>query len=98
MDAFGLSDDLKAQILESAKSTQPEHFTVLEENAQALDVFMFCQTQWRQSMIGPTGLDYTAVISVISVRVRKKNRKQVLDDVHLIESGALRAISKRKKE
>lgn len=98
MDAFGLSDDLKSQILGDAEKTQPEHFTVLEESSQALDVFLFCQTQWRQSMLGPTGLDYTAVISVISVRVSKKNRKQVLDDVHLIESGALRAISKRKTE
>ncbi len=77
---------------------EPEEFIVLEENAPALDIFLFCQTQWRTSMSGLIGLDYTAVINVIATRHRKrKKQNQLLTDVHLIEQGALKAIARMKE-
>tara|TARA_A100000171_G_C2136223_1_gene150470 strand:+ start:634 stop:915 length:282 start_codon:yes stop_codon:yes gene_type:complete len=90
---------MQAQMLESmGHQDEPKDFIVLEENAEALDIFIFCQTQWRTSMSGPTGLDYTAVINVIATRHRKrKKQNQLLTDVHLIEQGALNAIARKKE-
>lgn len=90
---------MREQILNDAGSGQPADFIVMPDAAPALDIFLFCQTQWRSSMSGITGLDYTAVISVIKMRVKKnRTRRQLLDDVRLIESGALAALSRAKSD
>lgn len=96
MDAFGLPEELRDRIRQDVPEA-PQNFTVMPENAQAFDVFIRCQTQWRHSFSGVTGLDYTALIQVIRVCIPKKQRNQIFDDVRLIESGALRAISKRRE-
>ena len=46
------------------KAEKAEDFEVWEENWQTLEVFSQCQTQWRVSMSGLVGLDYTAVMWV----------------------------------
>lgn len=96
MDSFGFSDDLRQKIYSSQSELPSTEFVVMEENAQALDVFLYCQSQWRYSTNGITGLDYTAVLAVIAVRIKKKNQSRVMDEVRLIESGALKAISKKR--
>lgn len=88
--AFGLSATDQAAIL-GAKDT--DDFLVMEENRKALEVFLSCQTQWRYSFRGITGLDYSAVLSVISL-YRPTSRKRLFEKVRLIESGALSAISR----
>jgi hypothetical protein len=95
-ESFGLPQDLRDQILRTTiEQETPADFVVMPEAAPALDVFLFCQTQWRTAMSGVTGLDYTAVIAVIKTRFKKsRQRRQILEDVRLIESGALAAISK----
>lgn len=97
-DNFGLTDEMREQIMANAGVEESTDFVVLPENAQALDVFLFCQSQWRTSMSGLTGLDYSAVISVISLRCKKrKHQNELLAEVRLIESGALSAISRMRR-
>lgn len=50
-------------------------------------------------MDGITGLNYSGVISVISLYAKKKNRLDILHEVSAIERGFLQAINdKRKKD
>lgn len=37
---------------------------LLEENAEAWELWQWAQTQWRVSMSGPVGLDFPAVIEL----------------------------------
>ncbi len=68
-------------------------------NALAFGIFMECQTQWRHSFNGVTGLDYTALIATIKLKIpKRKQRIQVMSDVRLIESGALKVIAQQRKE
>ncbi|WP_058022042.1 DUF1799 domain-containing protein [Pseudohongiella spirulinae] len=98
-DQFGLSQELREQILaDTDPQTIDQDFVVLAENAEALDVFMFCQSQWRTSMSGLIGLDYTAVIAVIALRYKKrKTQRDLLESVRLVESGALGAFAKMRQ-
>lgn len=70
--------------------------SIMEDNLTAFDIFRSCGTQWRFSMSGVTGLDYTAVINVIKMKVKKKQRERVFDDIQLLETGALQQINRRK--
>lgn len=67
----------------------------MEDNLPAFEIFCACGSQWRHSMNGVTGLDYTAVIAVINLKV-KKHRARIFDDVRLLETGALKEISRRR--
>lgn len=99
MDAFQIPPEMRAQIEASQGEPEepvPDEFIVLEENWSALALFFTCTTQWRYSFSGITGLDYTALINVINLK-HKKNREQLFDDVRLIESGALQAISRKRE-
>lgn len=68
----------------------------MEDNLPAFEIFCACGSQWRHSMNGVTGLDYTAVIAVINLKVKKKQRERVFDDIQLLETGALQQINRRK--
>ena len=100
MDAFGLPQEIRDQIRSSMSDSSVEDFTLLEENVEALSAFLRCQTQWRHSMSGVTGLDYTAVLQVIKSSCSKKRKRQaIFRDVCLIEQGALKAFtSKRERD
>jgi len=98
MDAFGLPQEIRDQIWGSMSDSSVEDFTLLEENAEALSTFLRCQTQWRHSMSGVTGLDYTAVLQVIKSSCSKKRKRQaIFRDVCLIEQGALKAFSSKRE-
>lgn len=97
MEAFGIPEEMREKIEASARDREiPDDFIVMEENWPALEVFLTCQTQWRYSMSGPIGIDYTSLLSVISLYSAKKKR-QLFDEVRLIELGALNAISEMRK-
>jgi len=98
MDAFGLPQEIRDQIRGSMSDSSVEDFTLLEENVEALSMFLRCQTQWRHTLSGVTGLDYTAVLQVIeSSCSKKRKRKNLFRDVCLIEQGALKAFSSKKR-
>ena len=60
-------------------------------------VFLAMRTQWRSGFNGPTGLDYSALPEVWKrLNVPKKKRDRVVDDLRVIESGALNEMHKPK--
>lgn len=79
---------------EMGENPTEKDYVVTEENWPALELFMSLTTQWRTSFSGVTGLDYTAVISVIKLTARKKDRVELFEKVKLIERGALKELNK----
>lgn len=69
---------------------------VLEENWEAVQVFLRCATQWRYAgMEGKiTGLDYAAVESVMRMR-GVHDTADTLDRLRVMEGVALRALKER---
>jgi len=51
------------------------------------------QTQWRISMNGPTGLDYNALFTYMTM---KNLSIDLLDDIRVMESTALTEIHRKK--
>lgn len=67
---------------------------VLPENWLSFLVMDAMGTQWRAGMSGPTGLDYAAIPSVMSLlHIPKKLRNSVFQDVRVMESEALIAMN-----
>lgn len=62
-------------------------------------VFELCNTQWRTSMEGITGLDYNVVFSVMNAKgYSGKKQLAVLDEIKSIEHGVLDAYRERKEQ
>lgn len=83
---MGIPPEMRDGITASAAVTPlwPEHQT-------ALQIFGAVQTQWRVGMAGATGLDYTALPIVMELyQVAPADRRQVFDDVRVMEGEALR--------
>ncbi len=68
-------------------------FEVWPENADAVGLFMACQTQWRQDAAGgPTGLDYAALEAVMRMH-KVKDKRAMLGDIRAMEYAALEALN-----
>lgn len=72
---------------------EPSQCGVWPENLQAVEIFLRCETQWRVSMAGITGLDYTAVSTVLEL-LQVEDRADCFDRLQVIEGAALAAIAK----
>jgi len=71
---------------------------VWPENEVSFLVFGALQTQWRIGMNGPTGLDYAALPVVLKLHeVAPDKRRQVFDDVRVMEAEALKVFSDGRK-
>jgi hypothetical protein len=56
----------------------------------ALDMLIDMQTQWRVGAAGATGMDYTALETLMRVkRVKNADRSDLLGDVRRMESAVL---------
>ena len=56
-------------------------------------------TQWRVGMGGPTGLDYNVLPEIWKrLKVPKKDRDQVFDDLQEMEHTALVTMAKYRKD
>lgn len=56
----------------------------------ALDMLIDMQTQWRVGAAGATGMDYTALETLMRVkRVKTEDRADLLGDVRRMESAVL---------
>lgn len=73
-----------------------EHFEVWEENWPAVEMFLRCQTQWRTTMSGVCGLDYTAVQWLFKL-YEVKDQPAVLEDLQIMESVAMKILNKENK-
>ncbi len=72
----------------------PKPFEVWEENWQAVEMFLRCQTQWRATMNGVLGLDYAAVGYVLSLYAADDQRS-LLEDIQTMEAAAMTVINSR---
>jgi hypothetical protein len=61
-----------------------------------VELFMRVSTQWRTSVGGITGLDYSAVIAVINMYAYPEPRS-VLEDLQVMEVAAMVEMNKEKK-
>jgi len=63
------------------------------ENLQAYELFSALRTQWRVGMAGATGLDYSAVPTVLRLQgVPRADWPQLFEDLRVMESAALQAM------
>ncbi len=80
---------------EAASPPAPEAFEVLPPNADALDAWLGCQTQWRCAAgmggIVWLGLDYGAV-DVVLRRSKYADPDAVLADLQVMEGAALKVL------
>jgi len=65
----------------------------LPSNADAVRLFLACDTQWRTSFSGVTGLDYNVLFSLFSL-YSIEDKRSVLDDIKVMESRALQLFHK----
>jgi len=63
---------------------------IFPDNFLAVSIFCDMLTQWRVGMNGPTGLDYSALPAVLSIRrVKMADREDVFDCIKIMERAAL---------
>lgn len=74
-----------------------EEVLVWEENWPAVMFFSRLSTQWRMiGMSGPSGLDYTAVLSLLrTLRLPRDESEALFEDVQTMERAALQEMGKR---
>lgn len=69
-------------------------FEVCEENWFVLEMFLRVQTQWRTTMSGVLGLDYTAVAWVLKLYA-VEDQRSMLEDLQVMEAAAMTALNQR---
>lgn len=90
-ESLGIPPEMRDGIVSSAAVTP-----IWQENETSFALFASLQTQWRIGMGGPTGLDYSAVPVVMELySVPEKDRRQVFDDVRVMESEALKVFNEK---
>ena len=71
-------------------------FDLWDENHEAYELFIQCQTQWNTSMAGITGLNYPAVESVMRMNAKSiEKQTELFELIRFIERGFLYAVSER---
>jgi hypothetical protein len=76
---------------------EPElDFEVWKENWDVVGLFVRIGTQWRTSVGGVTGLDYSAVIAVINMYAYPEPQS-LLEDLQVMEIAAMEEMNKEKK-
>lgn len=93
LQMFGVPDE---EIAAGTHEEPAPPFLVWRENAESLLLFLDLDTQWRLGSVHgcsvKVGLDYTAVEAVMRIR-RTKKRREVFDDLMVMERAALKAMS-----
>lgn len=72
---------------------QPEDYEVWPENWPALEMWCKVQTQWRTSMSGAVGLDYS-VLPWLFKMYEVEDDRSLLEDLQAMEATVLAAMSK----
>ena len=88
--------DAKAFGVALPEPETPEHFEVWEENWPAVEIFLRCQTQWRTTMAGVCGLDYSAVEWLFRL-YGVENQPTVLENLQVMEAAAVKILNKERK-
>ena len=69
-------------------------FEVWEKNWPVVEMFLRVQTQWRTTMSGVLGLDYTAVAWVLKLYA-VEDQRSMLEDLQVMEAAAMTALNQR---
>ncbi len=76
------------------KASKEADFEVWEENWEAVCIFLRCHTQWRVSVSGLVGLDYSAVQWVTKL-FAVEDPLTMLEKIQVIETAVLRIFRQR---
>ena len=87
-------DALQSLLDNLAPIAKEKDFEVWPENMQVVELFLRCQTQWRTSVAGITGLDYSGVAIVINMYGYKP---EIFEDLQIMEIAAIELLNKEKK-
>ena len=71
---------------------EEKDFAVWPENWDALELFLRCQTQWRTSVGGVTGLDYSSVLGLVNMYAYSK---ETFEDLQIMEAKAIELLNKQ---
>ena len=74
---------------------KPEHFEVFPENWEAITMWTRISTQWRVSMAGAIGLDYT-VLRWLFELYEVKDQRELLEDLQTMEAAVLEYRARQK--
>lgn len=78
---------------------EESHFEIWHENWDAWQTFLACGTQWAVGLQGATGLNYTALESVMRMRcIPPEQQPEIFEKVRLIETGVLKAFAKQRAQ
>ena len=90
------SDADVLQLVNYTVEVKEEHFEILEDNFKALKVFLACSNHFSiTQLVNKTrvnGINPSTILSVMTA-YKIEDTEQVLDDVQIIESGALEVIN-----
>ena len=75
----------------------PEDFEVWQENWEAVEMFLRCQTQWRTSMSGLLGLDYGAVQWLFRL-YEVKDPRSLLEHLQVMEGAVMQILNKEQQK
>ena len=75
------------------KARKIQDFEVWPDNWLAVEMFLRCQTQWRTTMAGVCGLDYTAVQWLFRL-YEVKDQPAVLESLQIMEAAAVKILNK----
>lgn len=90
-----MADGYPAKVAHYMADHPPPPFEVWAENWAAHQVFVALQTQWRVGLSGVTGLDYTALKTVMDIH-GVEDQKQMLEDIGIMEIAAIKIIREKK--
>lgn len=95
LEVFELSDEDRAQLLADLEEA---HFEVWPENWEYVLMFLRLQTQWRVSMSGAIGLDYTVALQFCDLYgfSEPDRKREMMEALSLMEREVLSIWSKEK--
>lgn len=82
------AEDAAAFGIDLGEPVQPDHFEVDPQAWPAVQMFLRCQTQWRQGAAGPAGLDYVALDFAFRL-YGVEDPATMLEDIQVIEGEIL---------
>lgn len=85
-------------MIEQVGTSKEVNFEIWKENWPALEMFLRMNTQWNISGMGAVlGLNYVALEVMFRV-FKVKDRKKLLEEIQLIERGAMDVIRESQKK
>ena len=87
---------MSAEVIEAGAPKVDDDFSVWEENADTVMMFMRLQTQWRVIDGGFIGLDYQSAAFLFRIH-SVANEAEMMNELQAMEMAALRVLNKRKE-